>query len=881
MGAAKATATSTTTDADAGAGRYALSDRLVCGILQAADRAPPGAPANTVTDGNDKANDKAKEEASEKESALEGSSLDTSVGSTGGFVASGAPATPAGYAQLAYAVLVRGPALCCRPGNAADLDKIASFLGSYDGGCGGGERRRGGSSRGRSDGSRGGGADGGDGADGDDGKDAASRWEDGVLARAAEAYVRDMIEMGKISGGARGDGGIGGGGPAPVTEDEKQERDDGEEEEEWDSIGDGSSSSSPPSPIPPSASANSLEEIFAEESDPDDFEYEGRPDGLDGPAAATELELAKLEESFDPRLLSRPNGRMGWDGARDRLAALLEELAYGRLVHLPASRWAGDGGVSATLAELTRALLDADIARTSSSNDDDRPVAAVVKTETLLRRPAHLPPSASLSALTAQWPRPLAALRDRALDGGHSHDALGVYVGFVKDLLNASPPPRTGGGGGVASDGRPNPTKVVGLASLSALCGHDGVLRTKSGVARRRVRESVIESIDGIIDLVEGVRHSAGASTSVHTTQTTNTRRDLPSAFITDDDNGTERSPSAGGGGVPSEWIRVVVGILPIIQYLTNTQLSDYGRLDWSDASATLSRQEAQSLLSTGLFRELVLLQAAAAREQTDGAVAVTRNRLLRAIFVLSAQSESVLGKYATRVDVLTSQIHSSDFLENNLVDATLWAALSANLQSEAKSTLRLRGAAVLPSIDKLNRDCLLGLVTLCERVDEALQAMISSSDRDGGSVKSKSNESRDQVIDDAPYHFVEFTNCIANLPAIAKSLVKAVSSVNGGTEKTTQRLDVIRESLALASAKKLSSPAPVPGKDHESEERGVEDEEADTSASLIGRDTGEDKKTGQINAGIVSSIRKGVKIVSLLLEAGSSESSDISSKTD
>ena len=537
------------------------------------------------------------------------------------------------------------------------------------------------------------------------------------------------------------------------------------------------------------------------------------------------------------------------------------------------------------MAGLARALLDADIARTSSNDEDPGTtstsggggrLAAVVRTETLLRRPAHLPPSASLSALTAQWPRPLAALRDRALDAGHSHDALGVYIGFVKDLLNAPTPPRAGGG--VASDGRPNPTKVVGLASLSALCGHDGVLRTKSGVARRKVRESVIESIEGIIDLVEGVRHSAGASSSVHSTQTRKPRHDLPRAFITDGDNDTERSPSA-GGCVPAEWIRVAVGILPIIQYLTNTQLSDYGRLDWSDASASLSRQEAQSLLSTGLFRELVLLQAAAAREQKDGAVAVTRNRLLRAIFVLSAQSVTVLGKYACRVPELTSQIQSSDFLENNLVDATLWAALSANLQSEAKSTLRLRGAAVLPSIDKLNRDCLLGLVTLCELVDEALQAMMSSSDRDGGSMKSKSNESRDQVIEDAPYHFVEFTNCIANLPAIAKSLVKAISSVNGGIEQTTQRLDVIRGSLALVSAKKVSSPVPVPGKDHESEESGVDDEEAGTSASLIGRGTVEDKKTGQINAEIVSSIRKGVKIVSLLLEAGSSESSDISSK--
>ena len=584
---------------------------------------------------------------------------------------------------------------------------------------------------------KGGRVDGGD--DGD--KDVASKWEDDMLEKAAEAYIQGMIDMGKISGGD-GKASI----LPPAAEDEKKEsKDDENKEEEWDSIGDGSSSSSsssgffrnqqPAQHLPPSdgaaAETNSLEEIFAEESDPDDFEYESHHD----PAAELAAAVQYIEESFDPHHLSQRNAQMNWDGARDRLASLLDELAYNRMLHLSKLRWESVGA-SATLVELTRALLDADIANDPGSSSS-RP--AVIKTETLLRRPTHLPPSASLSALTAQWSKPLAVLRDRALDATYSHDALQAYIDFVKGLLNA-PTPRACS---VTSNSKTNPTKVVGLASLSTLCGYDGVLRTKSGPARQKVRDSIIDSIDGIIDIVECVRQSTCAPSSTVTGNETPALH-LPSAYIADDDkkdsNAARKGDAEDENNIPADWVRVVVSLLPVLQFLANTQLSDYGRLDWSDASATLSQQEAQSLLNTGLFRELILLQAAAASEQKDGAVAATRNRLLRAIFVLSAQTVSVLGKYATRVPELASQIHSAAFLETNLVEATLWAALSSNLQSPTKSTLRLRGVAAPPSIDKLNGECLHGFTTLCERVDEALKSMISKSkdEEDGRPQESK-----------------------------------------------------------------------------------------------------------------------------------------------
>ena len=845
---------------------YALSDRLIGGILQATDRTPAPASTSTAT-GTNKDGDDQKEKGQQEKQEPEG----FASGPAGG---QPLPATPAGYADLAYASLVRGPALCCRPSHASNLDRIRAFLGSY-----------GGHIRVRSadaDGDKSGGVDGG--GDDDDDKDVASKWEDDMLEKAAEAYIQGMIDMGKISGGD-GKASI----LPPTAEDEKKDsKGDEDKEEEWDSIGDGSSSSSSSSGffrnqaqrIPPSdgpaADTNSLEEIFAEESDPDDFEYESNHD----PAAELAAAVLYIEESFDPHHLSQRNTQMNWDGARDRLTALVDELAYNRLLHLSKSRWKALDA-SETLIELTRTLLDADIANDPGSSSS-RPT--VIKTETLLRRPTHLPPSASLSALTAQWSKPLAALRDRALDETYCHDVLEAYIDFVKSLLNA-PASRPCC---VASNSKANPCKVVGLASLSSLCGYDGVLRTKSGLARHKVRESVIDSVDGIIDIVEGIRQPICTPSPIHTGNES-PGRDLPSAYIADDDAKDSNATKKVDAKDDVEWIRGVVGLLPVLQFLTNTQLSDYDRLDWSDASATLSQQEAQSLLNTGLFRELILLQAAAASDQKDGAVAATRNRLLRAVFVLSAQSVSVLGKYATRVPELASKIHSTDFMETNLVDATLWAALSSSLQSPTQSNLRLRGVGALPSIDKLNGDCLRGFTTLCERVDDALKSMISNAkDRKGDNAE----DSGHREIEDAPYQFVEFTNCIANLPAVSGSWVNATSSIDGGTEKALERLEAVRKTLALIPIKKASARAPVHGKDHEVKCGDVDKaEKVLSSSSAVGA---ADSKSTRVNDEIVASIRKGIKIVSLLLEAGPSHTSgagvgngenlaprDVSSKTD
>ena len=827
---------------------YALSDRLVGGILQATDRTPGPTPVSSASmdasaskkDSQDSDRDGIDKEEEEPEGFVAGPS---------GGQSAAPPATPAGYSELAYAALVRGPLLCCRSANSADIGKVASFLGSY-----------GGNVRGRC------GKDG-KGDTTEDDKNSASKWEDEMLEKAAEAYVQSMMDMGKVSGGGKASAAtvI----SPPLVEDEKKERDVDDDEEEWDSIGDSSSSSKSgifndqeeqQQLASSNADSNSLEEILAEESDPDDFEYESNHE----PAAELTAAVQHIEESFDPANLSKVSNSLSWDDARDRLSSLVDELAYNRLVFLSKARW-DSLGVSSTLVELTRILLDADVVTDATGAGIGSRNVAVARTETLLRRPAHMTHSPSLAGLTAQWSKPLFALRDRALDATYGHDALDGYIRFVKALLNSP--------AGPAGDaGKPSPSKVVGLSSLSTLCGYDGILRTNSAAARHKVRSSVVDSIDGMIDLVEVIRHGSSSPTYA-----AKTKRDLPSAFITDDDE-QEDVRGQDEENKPSEWFQVAVSLLPILQFLTNTQFSDYGRLDWSDSSSTLTTQEAQALLSTGLFRELILLQTRTSEQ--DGAVAVTRTRLLRAIFVLSSQSVNVLGKYATRVPELTSQIHSDDFAAKNVVDSTLWSALTASLQSSSKSTVKLRGTAALPSIEKLNGDCLRGFVHLCGRAGEALAAMASEDTNGEG-------ESQNDSIENAPYDFVEFTNCIASLPSVAESWINAVASVDGGADKAKQCLETILGSLSHIRVKKITStPRPVPGKDHEA----GDDFEESTANEVVDAQTEVNKKSGRINEAVVSSMRKGLKIMSLLLEAGPSDTSELdkpassyalSSKTD
>ena len=253
-----------------------------------------------------------------------------------------------------------------------------------------------------------------------------------------------------------------------------------------------------------------------------------------------------------------------------------------------------------------------------------------------------------------------------------------------------------------------SPSKTIGLSSLAALCtsigsnddssiGGGATTTTKAtvttnsmGIEKKQkmkelyqnVKQSIIEdNLDDIVDCIEFVRpkgKKAAASNSISL-------------------GGIE----IGGGGeeetstyIPT-WIRVTLSLLPILDFLTGIR----SRSDFTfilDDSVGLNKKEAQSILQSGLFRELLLLYSSTETKTTTfttmetttpTAANVVRHKLLRAILIMSAQSPSILAKYASRVSEFTNILYSDQFVssrkvknqnhhQNHIIDGTLWFAL-------------------------------------------------------------------------------------------------------------------------------------------------------------------------------------------------------------
>ena len=138
-----------------------------------------------------------------------------------------------------------------------------------------------------------------------------------------------------------------------------------------------------------------------------------------------------------------------------------------------------------------------------------------------------------------------------------------------------------------------------------------------------------------------------------------------------------------------SGWIRIIICIIQIVEYLTNLQARfDFQPLFEGGGSrqTTISKSDAQALSDSGLFREMLSVYTATRDEEDTGNIEkptarnVVRMQLLRTIFTLSTQSSEILGRYAVRVPDFVKEVHSSVFLENNLVDGILWASIGSSL---------------------------------------------------------------------------------------------------------------------------------------------------------------------------------------------------------
>ena len=462
-----------------------------------------------------------------------------------------------------------------------------------------------------------------------------------------------------------------------------------------------------------------------------------------------------------------------------RVKSLLSELSYRRIT-MGTKSWK-ELDVSNTLVELTFRLLNC-------LGADD------------------------LDGLGMMFNSPLIALRDRALDGSYGHDALDAFLDLIRKLLMS----QSADVGVFASTNREeskelSPARVIGMGSLASLCSSldlSGITKKKQ---RIKIRTMIMECFDAFIDCIEFVRPKKNDISSLASSS-------LPA------------------------WVRVAMALSPIIDFVTGLKSrSDFGAVE--DLANPLSNSEAQSMLQSGFFREMILLYAQTEctdnkeTQEAANATDVARELLLRQIFVMSAQSQ-ILAKYVSRVPELTNILYSDGFRTNNTVDAMLWYSLLSKMKSSSRGPqILMKGVASMSGKD-MNEKGMSLFMKLC---DNSVDCMAS----------------RDATDLSLLHDFIRFSNCLCQIPYIVECWVAVISEM-GKQKQVTDALTAIIKALPKL---KLASTPKDEGKG--GKQKPSHDEiEIDTSTK--------------------ASIRKGCKSLLLYLEnMEHSKLSRISSKTD
>jgi hypothetical protein len=467
---------------------------------------------------------------------------------------------------------------------------------------------------------------------------------------------------------------------------------------------------------------DSMAEVFAEDSDPDDYEYDSCSNPYSG-LSDVEQTIVDHDDNindlmFNPLKLSETiEANRTVEGARRSIHNLLSNLSYSNLaLGSISSRTWSELGMSETLADLSLILLLDTVSWSRSDTGNS-----------LLHSVHH-----DTSAL---WNRPLYILRDRALDKKHGHDALPSYLQLLMAFLSHTET-KTSLSSSVdkpLTDNCLPPVMSVGISSLAALCSSNEMISVSSGqmlttsawsvCPREEVKKTIMSSLYYLAKIVECVTPRK-------------------SKFIKNGDANHTRDNMAQEN---SQWMRVIICIIQIVEYLTNLQARfDFQPLFEGGGSQkpTLSLSEAKTISDSGLFREMLLLYTATRTDKekmnTEQLIAtdVVRMQLLRTIFMLSIHSLDVLGQFAVRVPDFVNEIHSSEFMSNNLVDGILWASLGSCLQEKASSGAvnvpRLKvltksksnSVDISPNTTSLAGYVVLGFEALCKSTIKALQSL-------------------------------------------------------------------------------------------------------------------------------------------------------------
>ena len=513
---------------------------------------------------------------------------------------------------------------------------------------------------------------------------------------------------------------------------------------------------------------DSLREIFAEESDPDDYDYGDDRYNIQHLQGTKDV----IVPVIDPELLSKPK-TLSDSQIQFRIESLLHELTYNRLVCMSKKLW-NTWNVSKTLVDLTLTLIQL--------LEDD---------------PGH-----EFETLAMLYTKPLMVLRDRALDSNYGFDALNDFIKLIGIFLNSE----SNQVGKVASKIREDnlsPSQVIGLSSLSSLCTNHIILSSSKLNERKKIRKMVFDSQNAILDCLEVIRRQRKSANDA--------------------------------------WVRVVLALVSILDFVTSNNVrSDFDR----GFDSPLTTNESQSLIQSGLFRETLLLFTDTCDETTttsSTAERIAKEHLLRTIFIMCAQSPTVLFKYASRVPALTNILYSAEFSRANIGDCILWYALLSNAQDNSESAIRFK-TTIRKAKDELSDQSILSTIALFSSLQESLH---------------QANDADQKVISDSIWMLYILQSSSFAIDCW-KSVAKRDSRLIGVISDTLQSLHNVKISQESSSTDKY--------------------EKVHSNNNI--------NRKSIITTELVAKIRKGCKYLLLTMEQSetsgkSTASRDMSSKTD
>ena len=724
-----------------------------------------------------------------------------------------------GYAQLAFAIFMEGPYRCIQ--QAEDLSVASSFLGSFDPPVA------------------------------DSSSSQLTSEERSRLVDEATQSIVDGIEKMAMEDENRDDQKV-----------SNSEKDDASSSSSSDFFYNKGNQSNQPN------DHDSIEEIFAEESDPDDFDF--GPDLSQQTVGMGTVNYSEVDCGFDPLRLSKPNTtNQTWDGARKAIYYLISHLSYGKLLlsSLSTRTWL-DMSVSDTLADFSFMLL---LHQTQEGESGKKESLLVSSTD------ENTKDNQDISSL---WDRPLFLLRDRALDSNRDHDALVPYLQLLQAFLSHSENDIMS----ILSSPSSKqafllpPIASVGLSGLATLCSSKELTSVSASkmssssvlsiCPREEVKKSILSSLYSLAHILECVR---------------------PKTF----DNSEEAMEHE------RLWIRTIACAFPIIEYLTNLR----ARFDFQhvfDGSGgknlVFTDADAKSILDSGVLRELLALFTAAGKPDKSGNVSdassITRAQLLRTIYALCISSPQVLGKYVVRVPDLSREVQSTQFMEDSLIDGIFWASLISSLletKSDAPAPrLKLRAGVKLKTssgpVDDPNvaeRVCT-GFLTLCDTVKMALMNMKESVTQTADEISKEQLEKHTKSLAD----IICFANCLANNNNAINIWIGSLT--NEQTQKARDKIAELRSVLSSIPSYSNDIVAQCTGHKKNDDDEDTESEDTKEDGVLKQKETSLMQKQKEFGK-MVASVRASIKIISSALESqkgrGLSLKGDmlcnISSKTD